>query len=116
MIRPFFETLRELRAGQTLDELAAKLHDAVEAVRDLDKPAELVLRIRIKPFTSKGVAGAIVLEDEVEVKLPKPERDATLFFATPEGNLSRHNTRQDDLPGITVAAQNSNPQSSKGAA
>lgn len=106
-IRPFLDTLRELRGGQTLDELAVKLHEAVAAVQEHGKAAELKLILTIKPFSTRGLAEApILVEDEIALKLPKGEREFTVFFATPEGNLSRHQQRQPDLPGVTVAVDN----------
>jgi hypothetical protein len=44
MPRPFFETLRELRAGRTLEDLAEELAAVVQAVRNTGKSGELTLK------------------------------------------------------------------------
>ena len=104
-IRPAMDTLRELRGGQTLDELAVKIHDAVSAVEALSKPATVTLSIQISPFGTKGVAGAYSVTAEVAAKMPKPDPEVTLLFTDADGNLTPHQTRQRDLE-LSVASNN----------
>jgi hypothetical protein len=97
MPRPFLETLRELRAGATLDELADDLQQLVASVRATGKPGELVLKLKIKP-PKKSTSEYLTIEDSVTVKAPKLDREDTLFFTTVDNNLTRQNPRQPDLP------------------
>jgi hypothetical protein len=97
MARPFLETLRELRAGQTLDELADELQCLVAAVRATGKPGELTLKLKVKP-PKKSTSEYLTIEDSVTTKTPRLEREDTLFFTTADNNLTRRNPRQPDLP------------------
>lgn len=101
MQRPFSDTLRELRNGEALLDLAEQLQQVVNAVTDSGKTGSLTLTIEVKPFEKHS--GALVLRDSIKTKLPKIETRGTVLFSTPDGNLTRNNPRQDDLPGITLA-------------
>ena len=52
MRRPFPDTLRDLRAGETLEDLAAKLQELVQAVQSTNAGGTLVLKISVKPELS----------------------------------------------------------------
>lgn len=95
-VRPFTDTLREMRSGITHDELSAKMQQVVEAVRRTGKPGELVLKISVKPF-SKGNTDTLNISDDIKVKVPELDRGGTVFFATVENNLSRRDPNQADL-------------------
>ena len=79
MPRPFFETLRELRKGKTLEDLTAALADLVTAVQTTGKGGEIILRLRIRPPRPGSIA-YITIEDELVTKLPKADRGDTVFF------------------------------------
>lgn len=96
-IRPAMDTLREIRGGRMLDELAVKLHDAVSAVEALGKKGIVSLHITIAPFGTKGVAGALAVTAEIDSKLPKPESETTLLFIDGDGNLTPQQTRQREM-------------------
>lgn len=96
MPRPFFETLRELRAGRTLEDLQDALTEAVQAVTDTGKPAEIKLALRVRP-PRKGNAAYVTIEDDVTVKLPKRDRGDTVFFPLADGSLSRQDPNQMSL-------------------
>lgn len=102
MARPFFETLRELRAGATLDELTSALAELVSAVKATDKPGELTLKLKLRP-PRKGNATYITIEDSVLVKAPVMERGDTVFFPTVDGGLSRQDPNQGSLDLRPVA-------------
>lgn len=101
MPRPFLETLRELRQGRTLDELADHLSEIVAAVKASGKPGQLVLKVTVKPG-KKGSTHYLVVEDDVAVKLPKQDRQDTVFFPTSDNNLSRNDPAQMNL-GLRAA-------------
>jgi len=100
--RPFFDTLRDVRAGEVLDELAAKLQELVHAVQSTNGSGRLTLHLDVKPM--KGSSEAVVITDEIKLKKPEIKSKGTVMFPTPEGNLTRQHPRQDDLPGITLAS------------
>lgn len=95
-IRPFTDTLRELRGGVVMDELGEALNKVVGAVRDTGKMGSLTLTIKVKP-ASKGNLDTMFLEDTLKVNAPENDKGATVFFATPEGNLQRNDPRQTAL-------------------
>jgi hypothetical protein len=95
----FLDGLRELRQGLALDELDDALVNAVAGCRSTGKAARVTLTITVKP-AAKGNVDALVLEDDVAVKLPKPERGTTILYATAENGLSRKDPRQPELQGL----------------
>jgi hypothetical protein len=104
MPRPFFETLRELRAGHTLEELGEELANLLNAVKETRKSGSITLRIVVKPPKSGGFS-YVQVTDEVTVKLPKLDKGDTVFFPTADGGLSRSDQSQRDLPFGTKPGQ-----------
>lgn len=92
--RPFLDLLREHRGGMTHDELSEALQRLVAAVVEERKPGELTFKVIVKPQGD----GAVMVTDEVKLKLPKSTRGGSLFFVTPENNLMRQDPRQQNLP------------------
>ncbi len=93
MPRPFFETLRELRTGRTLEELEDALAQVVTAVSQTNKPGELVLRLKVRP-PRKGSHTYLSIEDDIATKVPRSDREDTIFFPLADGSLSRQNPNQ----------------------
>lgn len=98
--RPFAETLREIRKGALLVELADELLKLVADVLETEKPGELMLKLKVSP-TAKA-DDMVTVQDVVAVKTPKPDRPNTWFFVTPGGELSRDNPNQTKLPFSAV--------------
>ena len=70
MPRPFMETLRELRGGRTLEDLAENVAEIVKAVRATGKSGELTLKLKFKPPKAGG-ASYLMVEDSIAAKVPK---------------------------------------------
>ena len=96
MARPFLETLRELRAGRTLEDLAVNVADIVKAVHQTGKSGELTLTLKFKPPKAGGAA-YLMVEDSFKVKVPKLDHGDTVFFYTRDGGLTRQDPTQMDL-------------------
>jgi len=111
--RPFTDFLRDQRSGKTHKELSDALQTLVKAVDEVRKPGELVLKIKIKP-ASKGDMTAVEVVDKIELKLPVGERSSSLFFVTPENNLSRRDTRQEEMFKPTVVEPEPKPAQAAG--
>lgn len=94
-VRPFFETAREIRHGQFLEDCADYLHKAVASVAETGKAAKLCIEITIKP-ASRG-QGALILADKVKAKLPELPVGETIMFVTPDNALVANDPRQKDL-------------------
>lgn len=104
----FLETVRQLRAGRTQDELSEKLNQLVQDCRATGKQGSLTLTIKIKP--DKGDTGQYFLEDDVKDVGPKFDRGQTMFWGTPEGNLQRTDPNQSELPLRDVSAKEETPR------
>ena len=97
--RPFMDTLREIEMGGLLDELTDAQHSLIDLIRLTNKAGALTITLNYKP---EG-AGQITVKAEVKAKEPKLPRGSSLFFLTPEGNLSRRDPRQQEIPLRSVA-------------
>ena len=96
--RPFIDTLREIEAGGLLDELSETQHSLIDAIRLTGKGGELTIKLAYKPDGN----GQMTIKADVKAKEPALSRGTSLFFLTPEGNLTRRDPRQQDLPFRTV--------------
>lgn len=103
----FIHTLKNLRRGRTAEELSEQLADAVEAARMTGKAAAVTLTIKIKP--ESGMEGTYSLEDDVNAKIPKPDRGRTVLFGTADGNLLTHDPNQQELTLKDVSEPNKKP-------
>lgn len=106
MARPdlYVATINQLRYGAAAEELSEKLAECVDRASSTGKTAELTLVIKIKP---QGASGQYFLTDEIKQKLPSLPKEQTIFFGTPEGNLTREDPRQQKLPLVSVALDTS---------
>ena len=102
-ITPAQVTLNALRDGAVMTELAQAIHDGMEAVDGFRKPAEINLRITIRPIGTQGVSDAFELIGDITTKLPKQQSPSTLFFIDADGNPSRKQDRQQEFAGLSVA-------------
>jgi hypothetical protein len=102
MRRPIFDTLRDVRGGLLLDDVAAQLQELVHAVQLTNKAGSLKLTLEVRPL--KGSTEAVVVKDAIALKKPAIESGGTVMFPTPEGNLQRTNPNQGELPGLALAA------------
>lgn len=100
--KSFFDTVRDLRRGEFLNDCADKLQEVVAGVEDTGKAGKLLIEITIKP-ASKG-QGAVMVADKITVKLPQLPAGETIMFVTPENNLMANDPRQADLPLKSVPA------------
>jgi hypothetical protein len=103
--RPFLEFLREQRNGRLHDELSDALQECVAATAEHGKTSTLTLTVQVKK-SSTGKS-TIMVVDDVKTKLPKEERESSIFFVSPENNFMREDPRQHkmefrELPTRTV--------------
>jgi hypothetical protein len=103
MSNGFEKTLREMRQGAALSELTEGLFALVAKVRETGRAGKLTWKLKIKP-ASRGDGVTLMLEDEVEVKMPPVVRPQTIFFATEDGRLQRNDPRQKELELRAVPA------------
>lgn len=96
MAKPFNETLASLKHGALAAELGEALAELLVECRKSMRKGKLILELEVKP----GKAGQVEIFDKVTVKAPPKERDSSIMFDTPEGNLQRDDPSQKTLPGI----------------
>lgn len=97
-IRPFADFLRDQNKGRTHDELSEALHDVIGRIKETGKKGQLTLTITIEP--NKKNPDVLQVSDVVIVKLPQPERKASIFYTDDDGNLSRTDPQQLSFEGI----------------
>ena len=94
--RPFVDTLRDIEFGTLLEELAVVQKDVIDAVMEPNKGGEITIKLAYKPEGQ----GQLTIAADIKHKAPKLPRGKSLFFVTPERNLSRQNPRQQELDGL----------------
>lgn len=94
--RPFIDTLREIEYGHLLEELAASQKEVIDAVMLTGKKGAITITLS---YTPEG-DGQITAVADLKAKVPQLPRGKTLFFVTPERNLSRQDPRQRELEGL----------------
>lgn len=93
----FARTLQELRSGYAAAELSEKLQELVAGVRLTGRGGELVFKVKVKP-ASQGDTTALMLSDEISVRMPKVKNAESIFFAGENNELLRNDPRQKELP------------------
>jgi hypothetical protein len=96
MARAIFDTLREIRAGALLDEASSSLAEVVLAVQQTGKAGKVSIVVDLKP-PARGSSRTIVLDAEVVSKVPKPDREVSVFFPTADGSLTKTDPAQRQL-------------------
>lgn len=93
--RPFFDTARDIRRGQFLEDCTDELHAVVAAVEETGKAAKLTIEITVKPASK--TKGAVIISDKIRAKLPEVPSGETILFVTTENNLVATDPRQTKL-------------------
>lgn len=86
-------TLTDQRKGKFLIEASEALADVVKACRATGKKGSVTIKLKIKPTDQE-----IMVMDEIKTEIPKPDAAASVFYDDEEGNLSREDPNQGDLP------------------
>lgn len=94
-VRPFADWLREQSQGKSHDELSDGLHDLIERVMDTGKKGSLVYIVTVAPL--KDSADILAVSDEIKLKLPEHDRNASIFYPDRNGNLTRRDPRQQEI-------------------
>lgn len=93
--KPFAAFVHEQRNGSLHGELSHALHDLVAAVSEHGKKGSLTLQVVVEPM---GDGTTVRVSDKIKLALPDPERGAAIFFVDHDGNLTRKNPAQIELP------------------
>lgn len=85
--RPFSDWITDHARGTVNDQLTAGLAQVAEAVGHLEKPGELVLKVRIEPTGSGG--RTVATRCTVVTKPPAAAAEASIFYVGEGGELTR---------------------------
>lgn len=94
--RPFVEFLQEQRKGALHHELSDALQTVINAVRETGKKGRVTITVSVSP-SAKGT-GMVIVSDDVRVVAPAGDRGASLYYVDTDGNLSRNDPNQQNLP------------------
>lgn len=90
----FARLLSELRDGECLQEASEILNDLVMKMRERLRPCEMTITLK---FTPAAGASIVTITDEIKVKAPKEDKQATIRFTTEDGILTGKNPDQKEL-------------------
>ncbi len=93
------EVLHNVDDGGALEELREGIADVTRAVLATGKAGTVSLTLTIDKLGACQVA----IKDKIAIKPPQATKDATIFFADDDGDLSRRDPRQLQL--ITEARE-----------
>lgn len=93
MGRPFPAVLRDMNAGQTLEELTDALAHLVGQVTTTHCTGVLTLSLKVKPNGDHSV----IITPEIKVKEPVARRADSVFFVQGSGELMRNDPRQTEM-------------------
>lgn len=95
-VKPFIAFLQEYQRGELHDELSTALNAVVTAVQGVGKKATLTLQVEVKLAGKRR--NQVFVGAKVAVKLPEPDREEAIFFVDHDGNLTRQDPEQLELP------------------
>lgn len=93
--KPFAAFLQEQRRGALHGELSEGLAELVRACHEARGKGTLTLQIIVVP-NADGVT--VTVADKVKIVPPEHDRGAAIFFYDADGNVSRKNPAQTELP------------------
>lgn len=99
----FAAVLMQHAKGRAHDEASTKLSEAVQAVKETGKSAEVTVKLTINPV--KNNSTVVQIEDRVTYKVPTEPR-TSMWFPDDAGALHRNDPNQGELWEKTPAADN----------
>lgn len=108
--KPFAQFLQEQRNGVLHSELSEHIAVLVATCVEHGRKGSLTLKLTVAP-NKDGVT--LTISDDVAIKAPQGDRGAAIFFADEDGNLSRRDPRQPQLPFKPVEAPHDDDQPAK---
>jgi hypothetical protein len=97
--RTFAQFLAQVEDGRLHGDLSDGIRELIEKLHDAAVNAGGIARGKLSvsfDFLIKG--GVVEVTADYAVKAPKLARGRSIFWATPENNLTRRNPAQPDLP------------------
>lgn len=93
--KPFAQFLQEQRKGVLHTELSEALQELAAAVLEHDKAGTLAVTFTVAPGPEEGT---VKVSDRLSLKAPEADKKPSVFWPDDQGNLSRRDPRQPELP------------------
>ena len=93
------ELLTAHRKGHCLTETEDALREVVAQAMKTGKPGKLTLTLLVSPADNETV----VIKDNIESKIPKPEKNGCIYFPDDDGELHRDNPKQGEFDVVKNA-------------
>jgi hypothetical protein len=90
----FVKLLQEHRSGATHDDISEAIRDLVAAVSEERRGGKLVITLSVKPM---GKSDGLEVSVETKLTPPRPSPGMSIFFATPNNELTRVDPRQSTM-------------------
>lgn len=94
----FAQWLAEAPRGQLPADLSEALTECVHATEAHGAASTMTLTVKLEP--SKAGFGALDVTASIKTKPATPPPPVNVFFATPDGGLSRKDPNNQQLPGM----------------
>lgn len=99
----FVSTIAAMHSGKVLEDLDDAIREVTRAVQVSQLKGELTLKLSIVPNgIGAGDTPLFKVDDTIKVRLPKKARIASVFFADDDSNLTRRNTRQEEMKLVAM--------------
>jgi hypothetical protein len=103
--RPLTDIIGEIENGQFLHEATKAFNDVMEGVNETGKAGKIKITIDVRP-TGKNTVSVVAAVDE---KIPEHTRPVTTFYVDKQGQLTRRDPNQPDLPLRSVVDNDAAP-------
>lgn len=87
----FATQLLEIDKGRVHDDGTARLAELIDAVCHTAGSGTLTLTIKVEPLDPESFdeTGQLMVTGNVDVKIPRPKRSPSIFFANGKGRMTR---------------------------
>lgn len=103
-LTPFNQTLAKLNRGELNDELTALLADVIKAVRETRKQGTVTVSLSVAMLNSR-TEDTIKITPKVSSKIPELDREESIVFSTPDGDVLFDDPNQVKMELKTVEEQ-----------
>lgn len=97
------QVLNAVRNGNMATELLEAIEAAGQGVRETKGVTKVTLTLTMKP--GQGSHKAVIINDSIDLKLPKKKAGETLFFCDDDSSLTRNDPDQYELQGLQVVTR-----------
>lgn len=92
----FIKVMSDVNKGNSPHELSKELEKVVAAVRATGKAGNVTYKLTVAP-AGKNTGDQVTVVDDIQSKVPQPDRFESIFFATEHNTLERDNPRQTKM-------------------